>query len=604
MLLSQFNGGLNTNIAPHLIGINEGTNFTNIDNSSISLKPFNGPTATAQNFGSGQSFTYFKGQWISNSLGTSYVKYNDVLYYTTGNGNLMKTKDGLLLKEVGLTAPATAPTIANTSTVSFSLANKVTGDVSDIPAGSYTYIFLYYTSDVKYNYETIDFEYTGTQGIEATISVPTSVTKVMLYRLYDSTYRLVGTFNGTTLDDITYDISLNAAYSFLQYSELADVRQYCYTFYNIDDGTESAPSPVSEELSILTNSVYISDLKTTLESATHIRIYRLGGDLSNFTLVDELALGTETYTDTKPDIDIADSELLTTQGLRKPPEDMNYLTEYSSTLFGAVDNTLWFSDSGLVDKWSKYNYIDFPDTITGLGATQNGLLVFSKNQTHIIIGTTIDNFAKILMHNSQGCVAHLTIQYVNNVLIWQSLDGICVSNGSSIELISETKLGKLDLSPIASAVYDTEYYLFHDTGCLIVEKNAIFKTLDLIVQGAYYSPDFDLLYYINPDDNGMYSFNTDTDNKLTYTYKTGWLADNGLTNVKVYKTIYLFCDGEIEVKCYIDGVLVTTQTLVAGFNELKLPSTSLRGYYAELEFTGSAMLREVEFKTEGRQNGR
>jgi len=219
---------------------------------------------------------------------------------------------------------------------------------------------------------------------------------------------------------------------------------------------------------------------------------------------------------------------------------MNYLTEYSSTLFGAIGNTLYYSESGLVENWSEFNFIKFPETITGLGPTQNGLLVFSKNSTHILIGTDNSNFAKILLNKSQGCVAHLTIAYASNTLIWQSLDGICVSNGANIEVITKHKLGKLDLSPIASVVYDNEYYLFHEDGVLIVEGLTVFKTLDLVVRGASYVSTFDKLYFISPEDNSMYSFGDNPTEPMEFHYKSGWLAENGLTNLKVFKNIYIY----------------------------------------------------------------
>lgn len=604
MLLSQFQGGLNSQISPHLISINEGQIYNNIDNSSVSLKPFKGHTATLQNFGSDRAFTYFRGQWISSSLGTSFVEYNDSLYWTTGNGPLMKTNDGLVIKDVGLNAPRVKLTAQSNEEPTFTMSNVPSGSLSDIPAGTHSYIHVVYFGDKKHSYVQQDYIYSGTMGIRVTFSGMSNVTRLMSYRLYNGTYRLVGEFISNVLNDTKHDISTNGGYSFLQYTSPADIRAYRYTYYNIDDGTESAPSPSSEEVEVTSGAVTITGFASTSEAATHIRLYRLGGNLTNYTLVAELPLNTITYNDSKTDLDIAESDLLTTEGKIKPKVNMNYLTEYSSTLFGAIGNTLYYSESGLVENWSEFNFIKFPETITGLGPTQNGLLVFSKNSTHILIGTDNTNFAKILLNKSQGCVAHLTIAYASNTLIWQSLDGICVSNGSNIEVITKQKLGKLDLSPVASVVYDNEYYLFHEDGVLVVENLNIFKTIDLIVRGASYVPTFDKLYFIEPVTNVMYSFGDNEAEPMEFHYKSGWLAENGLTNVKIFKNIYVYSLGEVNLTVYMDGTQVFTGDLVEGFNDIKLPSSSIRAYYPELEFKGIGIVKEVEFKVEGRQNGR
>ena len=45
MKLQKFDGGLNTRQEPHLIGIDEGQVYTNIDNESGALKPVTAPLA-------------------------------------------------------------------------------------------------------------------------------------------------------------------------------------------------------------------------------------------------------------------------------------------------------------------------------------------------------------------------------------------------------------------------------------------------------------------------------------------------------------------------------------------------------------------------------
>jgi hypothetical protein len=57
-------------------------------------------------------------------------------------------------------------------------------------------------------------------------------------------------------------------------------------------------------------------------------------------------------------------------------------------------------------------------------------------------------------------------------------------------------------------------------------------------------------------------------------------------------------------KCYIDDELVSTATLLEGFQEIKLPQDKRLGYYIQFEVTGTGVLNEIEYKVEGRQNGK
>lgn len=501
--LNQFNGGLNTKIAPHLIGLNEGVIYKNVDNSSISLLPVKDDSSQGQNFSTNASFIYFSGQWIAKALATEYVIFQEVLYFSDGVTIPQKTSDGVNFYNLGIDAPSAKPTTV---------------------------------------------------------------------------------FNGTPAAG-------------------PDIRQYCYTYYNASDGSESAPSPYSLELEVSTNDVTVSDLVASTDpQVSNIRIYRLGGDHTQMTLVATVANVATPYNDTKSDLDISGSHLLDSYTAGQAPAGLLFLTESNAMLFGAIDDKLYYSDVAYPNFWNPFSYMDFDEPLTGIGRTQNGMLVFTKTKVYVITGNSPESLSKFLLHDTQGCINHKTIRYVNNTLLWLSIDGICASNGSSVKVITFEKLGKLTLVSVDSEVVDSQYFLFHSTGTLIVDfryNNIIFKDLDVVAQGAWYSSQFDKLYYTDSagDLYAMFKGNS----TLTYTYKTGKISDGSVSMVKNYKDFYFFVNGTTQVKIYITGVLKLTHNLVDGFNNVKIPPS--KGYFVELEFTGTGEVLEAEYKVEGRQNG-
>ena len=608
MTLNDFSGGLSKRLSPNLIQRNEAVKCLNVDLTSGSIKPLKGLKATNKTISLDKPiFKEFKGTLVSSNLGTSFVEFNDKLYMTNGTDTVKKSSDGIKFHELGLNAPSNILTTTTNFSVSFSLSNLATGTaVPDFPTGDYTYLIQYKTLAGSIKYEIKTISYSGTRGVRLTISSMSNMESVTLYRKYLTKYRLIGeSTSSLTINDTVYDVSSN--YTTTPYEQGLGERNYVYTYYSSVTGTESAPSSYSDSLKVDINTVVVTGFVTPTDSTVNeIRLYRIGGTLTNFYLVAKLSKTVTRYTDTLTDLEVLDNDtLLETTGFIKPKTAMKFLTEFNSALFAAYDSTLYFSNPGLVDNWLEDNWIAFPEHITGLGVTQNGLLVFSRNKTWILTGTSLESYSKYLLNGSQGCITHSTIAYVENNLLWQSLDGICVTTGGAIEQLSYLKLGKLSVNPIIAKVYENQYFLFHEEGAIVVDfrgGGVKFYELDLIVRGACYSSTYDVLYVLRPGNIGVYKFNSE--GNLSMNFKTGWIAENGITNYKTFKSIYFQILGELELKLYINGELVNTLNLTNGFNEVKYPQTSSKGYYTELEFSGTGTLLEINFTFEGRQNGK
>ncbi|MGE4420573.1 MAG: hypothetical protein AB7D38_12200 [Sulfurimonas sp.] len=605
MKLVNFSGGLSTKNHPHLISENQSTVNINVDDSSIILKPCKVPTLQPDiTFGADGSIYYFKGTWYSTNTASRFVPYNDWLYYY--KGGVLKKSNGASTINAGLTAPTSKITLTNNTVLSMTITNN-TADESDLVQEVKSYRAVCINEDYEYTFIDETFNVTGANGTSISISCPSIIKTILLYRFYNGNYYLVNTIIGNTVStkDLKENIEDKPIIS-VGYMNTIDVRQYCYTYYRSTDDIESAPSEISDEISTIGNNITLTNIVAPTDSSvTAIKIYRVGGDLEVFSLVATVPKTTTTYTDTLSDSDVVDNaESLLTSGTMPPKEDLNCLTLFNSSLFGYNGSILSFSVQGMLDNWNPFYDIEFEEDITGIGPTANGLLVFLRNKTYILTGTSPSDYTKYLLSDTQGCIASVTIQYTKNTLVWLSLDGICASIGGDVQVISEPYLGKLNVEPTCSAFYDNEYYLGTSENTIVVsfEGDLTFRYLHYIPVGLYYNTTLDKFYSIL-NDSKVYILYTGEPYE-TFHYRTGWLTDGSLTVVKTYKDIYIYSLGEVAVTVFMNGEEVQTYTLEDGMNQLLLPSKNLLGYYIEFYFTGKGEVLEVEYKVEDRQNGR
>lgn len=378
------------------------------------------------------------------------------------------------------------------------------------------------------------------------------------------------------------------------------IYQYCYTYYNSSDGSESQPSDYSQEIDVKGNEIHVIVTASTDAQVDKIRLYRLGGNNISMSLVTELSNASITYVDKAGDTTIS-GEVLDSFNNKQAPVGLKYLTEANAMFFGSIGDKLYYSDVAYVNAWSEFYFIDFDDSITGIGSVQNGLLVFTRFKTYIITGNSPSTLSKYLLSGSQGCVAHSSIQYAKNTLLWVSTDGICMSTGGDIEVISKKNLGKLSLQPTCSVLYDEIYYVAHSTGTLIVDLRfgLTFSNLDIKPISLHIYNDT-LYCSLN---SKLYSIGTE-DSYLTLHYKSPLFSDGSNSMVKNYKNLYVSSTGNLTFKVYIDEQLVMTKQLEAGIEDIKLPQQSRLGYTIQFEVIGTGIVKEIEYKVDGRQNGR
>ena len=131
MELQTFNGGLNTRLAPHLIAANEALEYSNIDNTSGTLKSVYQESNIEIML---KRYAYYfeaKSKWISSSTKHYYLEYQQNLYYTELN-SVPKYTDGIREYLLGILAPTKKPVGTAIS--------------EGILTGTYTYVMTFYNS--------------------------------------------------------------------------------------------------------------------------------------------------------------------------------------------------------------------------------------------------------------------------------------------------------------------------------------------------------------------------------------------------------------------------------------------------------------------------
>lgn len=641
MKVQSFNGGLNTRLAPQFLPVSSAQECTNVDMAPGTLLPVKDKLATAI---STQLYaTYFdaEDQWVGKAIPTDFLEFQGKLYWT--DGIAPKKYSNGVEHSLGIAPPATAPTLSTFSVSEpiedFTVENEYnTGGT--LPYGDLQYMvvnekdgikakpfqFTVYASSTpsaRADGELLgidrlglfgDYYFRGStittlRGSDRTVKFTdlkgTVADKCTLYRYYKKKWYEVGTLVDETsvVNDTIENISANAELNLDSFTAFDGTYQYTYTYYNVNDGTESAPSPLSDELELDSGYIKVTGLVASTDpQVTHIHLYRIGGNLTKFTKVVRLTNGTTEYEDKLKDSEV-DGDLLGSDNYYEAPADLRYLSESYAMLFGAVGSTLRFTPIGKPNAWPPEYSLEFDAPITGLGPVANGLLVFTRYATHIVTGTGPFSLVQQPLRGDQGCISFASIQQVTKgMLCWASADGLCVSSGNNVEVITKGALGQVSLTPVSSAVVDERYYCLEESGSILVwdyRFQPIFYRLDLgVSQLAVANSD---LYGWS---NGTQYLLFQGTNSLSYTYKTPRYIEGSITTPKVYKKFYFSHKGDIIVDILINDSVVTTKALTGtDTTEVMVPGDKQRGFYVQFNITGTGELLEVDFTASVTRNG-
>ena len=378
-----------------------------------------------------------------------------------------------------------------------------------------------------------------------------------------------------------------------------------FTCYNKDEGLESPPLLTKDIDYDLPQNIDITDFVLDPNS-TNVKVYLQGQNISEPTLIRILDLNTKIFSITSTDFVVNLSEVLNSYNNTPPVRGLSMVTEYVSLLFAYKDSTLYYSDIGQPNYWGKYNFISFDDDITGLAPTLNGLLVFTKGKTFIIVGNSHETFSKHLLDSSTGCITPNSIQSVRQNVIWQSVDGICLSNGGAIQVISRNNLGRLETPPaLSSAYHDDIYYLSFSDHTLVCDmrEGISFLKMTNAYNAMFRDPQTDKLYSCTPDKR-VVEVCGDESKVKKIRYVSPKFASGSMSEFKVFKNFYTNVDGDLNIKIWLNDEIAYDSKCRSGIEELKVSQEKMRSYYVQFEVEGYGTLNEIEFKTQGRENGR
>jgi len=604
MKLSLFNGGLNIRQALELIKSNEAIVCHNASLSSGQLKSAAAPSSTPAALLSKAFYFLTEKLWMPKADERDYLEYQGRLYWTSGEG-AKKFASGVLSK-LGIIKPAVTPTVAlHTLDVPPSITAALNG--VGILTGNYVYMYTY--KDSVNNVESLPSPISTSLAatlnqidIQVTKSISIATTHINIYRKGNTLteFTRVATLPNATVTH-TDNIADSAAAG-TPIIALRGVLQYVYTYYNIVDGTESAPSLPSTEITADNGRVTVTVTASPDIQTSHIRLYRIGNTLTTFTRVAELSNADTAYIDTALDSSLA-NEILTSELNGPAPVGLKYLTYNGGTFFGVIGTKLYFTkDGGNPNYWPETNYIDFRTELTGIGVVPNGVLLFSRYDTWVVTGSNAFTFIKYPLSGDQGCISHKTIAKLGNAILFMSTDGICTATSTEVKVLSKFKLGKQSYDPINAVVYDEEYL------CQLADNSII--SFDSRYEPVFETYDFNTSWLVIAQDR-LYG---EVEGKLLemfkgslvpYSYTTGNLTEGAVSELKSYDDIYIYVEGTHTLTVYINDIKVASKVIIGSAKpqHLAIPQTLQLGSSIRFELTGTGTVKEIEYTAERRENG-
>jgi len=599
MRLAKFNGGLNLLYEPHFIDPSEAVEYTNVEHIRGILQPIADKTEAISSINKYSFFFVAENRWVSFATETHFVEYKERLYYTQP-GQKPKKIIGGVTYNLGLAPPTAAIGLAVTEApkdvTRFEMTDTVSGDFPANISVRYRLINKNTTTDLiakgldEYTFNTNG---AGTTSVTFSTEDTNFANNVRIYRYFDGAWRYVNILinnTGGLANDLVYDISAND--ELVETSLVEGTVQYALSFVSSVDGAESGPK-LSDEVTVSNGKVTISNLQVSTDpQVTTKRLYRIGNNITAFTLVAELPNATTSYED-----DLADDEL---EGSLYQQEDtiepftgLQYLTEANGMMFAALVDRLYFTPIGEPWDWRENYYLDLPRPITGLAKTSPGLIVMDAISSRLVSGTGPEVLAQSPLSGDQGCLNHLTIQYFKDVAIWVSVDGIAISNGGSVELVTEPKFDTIDLESVNAVFHKRKYIVqLTDGRSLYYDfRSKTFKYCEYVTDFLVVAENVLYGYY----DGKLYTIETALTD-LPFSYRSGNLSAGSLTVFKGYKNIYIKVLGQISVNIFIDNVLVSSyafNTVSLSNEQMKVPTK--KGFHIAFAITGTGKVYEINF---------
>lgn len=356
---------------------------------------------------------------------------------------------------------------------------------------------------------------------------------------------------------------------------------YWYAYTYVHDGVFESPPSEFKNITVASKKVDITFTGVVPPTATHIRIYRAGGLNPTFNLLVELPIATVTYTDNINDFNISRTEL-TTYNNGTAPTGLDMLVETSGILMGVVNDKVYFSQQGQPEYWSEYNYVQLPQTITGLGVIGSGVVAFTINAMYMITGQNMTNIQVTKLPFGYGCKNKRSVQQVEGRLVWVAEmdmnDVICVFDGSNVNIANRyaTSFNSASIESLSYDDFSVENY--NNLNFDIKNSMSGFNKYFLFMNGRTAVIDFlndaKVYYLIDSCDSGYiignhiyvienrkeYDYLPSFSQYRNIIYKTKNFIDGYVTQKKSYRFFKIQATGTYSVDILIDNKTVANCT--------------------------------------------
>ena len=231
-----------------------------------------------------------------------------------------------------------------------------------------------------------------------------------------------------------------------------------YSFYNTVTGAESNLSPLSKELAIADlHKLAVSAIGTSTSLQVNARrIYcTLPNDQGTLYLVGQIDDNVTTTFDENalPPADYG-AAFQAVNGL--PPDQAHSLETYKERLFVTNKLGLYWSEAGKPQSFRASAYYPLAQgtgyDLVGLKHWEDhGLVIGAQDQTHILRGTTPDDWEVVRLSGEHGSPAGQSYVVGDGILYWYTGTNFVRSGGSSAEIIPASDRVRATLDSIPDA---------------------------------------------------------------------------------------------------------------------------------------------------------
>jgi len=278
--------------------------------------------------------------------------------------------------------------------------------------------------------------------------------------------------------------------------------------------------------------------------------------------------------------------------------------------------TIRWSNQGQPLTWDVSGWLNMDKPVTGIGTTSNGILIFSQYEVYSLLGTELEPFTLRLVSASSGCVDFRSIQTWKGICIFASIDGVCITDGGDVTLLTYPKLGISPMTQSASLQQSI-------SDSLIVSSAVVGNTYFLLYKSGYILKidlDTDIISYISAHDlvgigqvNGRLGGASYDKNLFNlrhliagdkqYALTTGKKSDGDLTNLKEYDKVRVMVGGYAYVTITIDSTdVISNYRVEEGVTIIGIPNENCKGYSIQFTVTGVGKLQDINYTVKGRDN--